>query len=327
MDRRGKRFLGILAIACIILMFVVPGAQAQSQDKFPTRSVDIIVPTVPGGGADVSARLIAEQLKTRWGVGVNVVNKPGGNTIVGNAEVNQAKPDGYTVLADGLAGTMILEVGNKNLPFKVLDRTFIGVIGVAPIVMIVPAASPIKNLKDLEAEIKKDPEHFTWGSFGGGSPGDFLIRQFFAEIGVDAAKTKPVAARGGAELVVLVAGNNVKMGYGTPAAAFPHWKAGTVRPIAVTGYRVSEYPDTPTTKEQGYPKASMVFTQGITGPPKMPPAVLKKWTETLQQTVKDQDFAAKMKEVGFKAEYMGPDETKELMRKGMEEARVLWGTK
>jgi tripartite-type tricarboxylate transporter receptor subunit TctC len=226
-------------------------------------------------------------------------------------------------MADGFSGTMLLEISSKDLPFKVLDRTFIAVVVASPMVFYVPAASPIKNLKDLEAEIKKDPEHFTWASFGGAGPGDFLVRQFFKEIGVDVAKTKAIATRGGAEELTMVAGGHAKMAYGVPVAGLSHVRAGTVRAVGLTGHRVPEFPDTATMEEQGYPKANFVFYQGYSGPPKMPPSLLNIWCEALQQIVKDQGFVSKAKDLGFMALYVGPDGTRELVRKGMEEARIL----
>ncbi len=325
MDRKKKNLLWVLASVWITFTFAGPVAQAQPQDKFPARSIDIIVPTAAGGGADVCARLVASQLKQKWGVVVNVVNKPGGNTIIANAEVHQARPDGYTVMADSQSGTMLLEVGSRDLPFKILDRTFIAVVVVTPIVFFVPAVSPVKNLKDLAAEAKRDPEHFTWASFFG--PGDMMQRQFFKAIGVDIAKTKPIVSKGGSDSLAMVAGNHVKMAFGTPVAGLSHVRAGTVRAVCLTGSRFAEFPDVRTTEEQGYPTVNTLFYQGFSGPPRMPSPVLNKWCEALQQIVKDQEFVSKAKDLGYTPLYMGPDETKELVRKGMEDARVLWGIK
>ncbi len=323
MDRKGKNLLWILAFVCITLTYA--GWPAQAQDNFPTRSIEIIVPTGAGGGADVIARLVSEHLKKRWGVVVNVVNKPGGNTVIGNAELHRAKPDGYTVMADAQSGTMLLEVSSKDLPFKILDRTFVAVVVVSPLVFNVPSVSSVKSLKDLEAEIKKDPDHFTWASFAG--PQELLVRQFFRVIGVDIAKTKPVASKGGSDSVNLAAGNHVKMAIATPVAGLSHVRAGTVRAVAITGSRLPELPNVTTTQEQGYPAANAVFYQGFSGPPKMPSPILNKWCEALQQIVKDPGFNAKVKDLGYAALYLGPDEAKDIVRKGMEEARVLWGIK
>jgi tripartite-type tricarboxylate transporter receptor subunit TctC len=325
MDRKKKNLLWVLAAVWITLTFAGPAAQAQPQDKFPTRSIDIVVPTAAGGGADIIARLVSEHLKKNWGVVVNVVNKPGGNTIIGNAELHGAKPDGYTVMADAQSGTMLLEVSSRDLPFKILDRTFIAVVVVSPLVFNVSSASSIRNLKDLEAEIKKDPEHFTWASFAG--PQELLVRQFFKAIGVDITKTKPIASKGGSDSVTLAAGNNVKMAVATPVAGISQVRAGTVRAVAITGSRIPELPDVATTQEQGYPAANAVFYQGFSGPPKMASPVLNKWCEALQQIVKDPGYVAKVKDLGYTALYLGPDEAKEIVRKGMEEARILWGIK
>jgi tripartite-type tricarboxylate transporter receptor subunit TctC len=323
MGRKGRHLLWILASVC--MTFTLPGWSAQAQQAFPSRSIDIIVPTAAGGGADVIARLVSEHLKKKWGVVVNVVNKPGGNTIIGNSELHQAKPDGYTVMADAQSGTMLLEVSSRNLPFKILDRTFVAVVVVSPLVFNVPSASPIKSLKDLEAEIKKDPDHFTWASFAG--PQELLVRQFFHAIGVDITKTKPIASKGGSDSAAMVAGNHVKMAIATPVACVSHVRAGTTRAVAITGSRISDLPDVPTTVEQGYPAANAVFYQGFSGPPKMPASILNKWCEALQQIVKDPEFVSKVKDLGYTALYLGPDEAKEIVRKGMEEARILWGVK
>jgi tripartite-type tricarboxylate transporter receptor subunit TctC len=125
----------------------------------------------------------------------------------------------------------------------------------------------------------------------------------------------------------MVAGNHVKMACTTPVAGLSHVRAGTVRAVAMTGSRIPELPDVATTQEQGYPAANALFYQGFSGPPKMPSPILNKWCEALQQIIKDPGFIAKVKGLGYTALYLGPDEAKELVRKGMEEARVLWGIK
>jgi tripartite-type tricarboxylate transporter receptor subunit TctC len=319
----------LVSLASLLVFIILTGwvGQARSQDKFPTRAIDIIIPTAAGGGADLFARVIVENLKKRWNVPINVINKPGGNTVIGNLELHRARPDGYTVMADAQSGSMLLEIASKDLPFKVLDRTFIAVVVVCPHVFYVPSASPVKNLKELEAEARKDPAGFTWSSFGGASPGDFLMRQFFKAIGVDVAKTKPVSARGGSETLTLTAGGHIKLGSGTPASGLPHVRAGTVRVVGVTGRRVPEFPDAPTAEEQGYPAVNAVYHQGISGPPNMAPPILAKWEEALRELGKDQETVSKLKNIGFVSFYLNSHDTKELTRKGMEEARILWGLK
>src|SRR3954462_7682368 len=100
-------------IAPALLLFCEP---TLAQPKYPTRAINLIVPFAPGGSTDVAARAMAGFLQKKWGVPGNVVNKPGGNTIPGTLQVYSAAPDGYTILADGLPMSLLLEVVVKDLP-------------------------------------------------------------------------------------------------------------------------------------------------------------------------------------------------------------------
>jgi tripartite-type tricarboxylate transporter receptor subunit TctC len=327
MDHRKKRFLMHFAALLIIFVFTGWFTQAHCQDKYPAKAIDLIVPVTPGGAADLYARLVAEGVKKRWGVPVNVINKPGGNTVPANLELYQAKPDGYTVLADSHSGVCLLEIGMKDLPFKVLDRTYIAVLATSPHVYYVPASSAMKNLKDVEAEVKKDPEHFTWGSFGGASPGDFSVRQFFKASGIDVSKTKPVSARGGSEVLTMTAGGHIKLGPGAPGSGLPHVRAGTVRVVGVSGSRAPDFPDVPTAVEQGYPTVKGAYYLGISGPPNLPASVGAKWDEALRELVNDPAFISKLKTIGLAPHYLNSREAKEAAREYTVEARALWGLK
>lgn len=328
MEKKEKRgFLSILSLLIIFVMLTGWVKQAQSQEKYPTRAIDLICPFVPGGLVDLGGRLLAENLKKKWRVPVNVINKPGGNTIPANMEVYQAHPDGYTVLADSQSSCSLLEVAMRDLPLKVLDRTFIALTTASPHCFIVHPESPLKNLKDAEAEVKRDPEHFTWASFGGVGAGDFVWRQFFKEIGVDVLKTKPVVCRGGSEILSLVASGNIKIGASGTGSTISYFRAGTVRVVGVSGFRVPEFQDVPTAVEQGYPTVTAVFWTAITGPPKLPSHIVNKWEEALQEISRDPEYVSKLKNIGAIPFYRNARETREHVRKEMEEGAKLWGLK
>lgn len=162
-----KRWLLWGLLSTLIIGYLTGSSNpVQSQEKYPTRPIEIIVPYAPGGGTDLSARITAAYLSKRWGVPVNVVNKPGGNTVPACLEVYRAAPDGYTMLQDGLGSGPLLEVVVKNLPFKIMDRTFIGVATGVAMFIVVPPNSPFMTMKDLETEAKKDPGNFSWTSLG-----------------------------------------------------------------------------------------------------------------------------------------------------------------
>jgi tripartite-type tricarboxylate transporter receptor subunit TctC len=324
---RKASFLSVCILVAILLSVLWP-VQGFSQEKYPTRPIDIIVPFVAGGSTDLLARIVADNLKKKWGVPVNVINKPGGNTVPAQLDVYQAKPDGYTIFSDSQSSCSLLEVAIKELPLKVLDRTFIAFSTASPSVFWVPATSSIKNMKELEAEVKKDPEHFTWTSFGGVGAGDFTMRQLFKAIGVDVNKTKPVVTRGGADTVTLVAGGHVKLGTSSPVSGLPHVKAGLVRVIGLSaGARVHEFPEVASAVEQGYPKIDAIFWTGFSGPPKLPSYVIEKWDAALREMLADQTFLAKIKDVGLLPFYKNSAQAREYVTKEMDEAARLWGIK
>lgn len=327
MEQKSKRFLSILSLLIIFMMLTGWVKQAQSQEKYPTRAIDFICPFAPGGTTDLWSRFVADALKRKWGVSINVVNKTGGASVPALVEVYQAAPDGYTMLADSQSSLSFLEVAFKDLPIKLLDRTFVATVASAPIVFMCSPKFPWKNLKDLEAEVKSDPENFTWASMGAAGS-DNLGRQFFKAIGVDVEKTKPVKVRGMGEGNVLAAGGHIKLAMDATPTALPHVKGGLLKAIAITKYSMPEhFPGVTTNDEQGYPTVNTVWWWGVSGPPKLPSHIVDKWTETLQEILRDPEFISKMKNVASILTYRGPRETREYAIKEMEEVKQLWGVK
>lgn len=312
----------------VSLMTIVLSHPAQSQEKYPTRAIEIIVPFAPGAATDLVNRIIAAYLNRKWGVPMNVVNKPGGNTVPACLEVYRAKPDGYTLLADNNPSSSMTPIVVKDLPYKIMDRTFITMTAISPMAIIVHSPSPYKSLKDLEVEAKKDPENFTWTSLGGAGGHDFTTRQFFKAIGIDVSKTKPVMVPGGAPAVSLTAGGHVKMGLGTVSACLPAIKGGTVRPLVVTSkQRWPDLPDVPTTLELGYPTVNHHYWMGISGTPKLPSHIVEIWDEALQEMLKDPEIISKVKSIGAVPFYHNAQEMREFVMKETEEVRELWGLK
>jgi tripartite-type tricarboxylate transporter receptor subunit TctC len=217
-----------IVILFLMAFLIVAGwsGPVQSQEKYPTRAIEIICPYNPGASTDLVDRITAAYLNRKWGVPINVVNKPGGNTVPACLEVYNAAPDGYTLFGDSLPATSQLPIVVKNLPFKIMDRTFIGMMALSPMVVMVPSTSPIKSMKELEAEAKKDPGNFTWTCLGGSAAIDFTLRQVFKAFDVDVSKTKPIMCQGGSQAAVLTAGGHVKMGGGTVSGALPGIKGG-----------------------------------------------------------------------------------------------------
>jgi len=328
MSRRRRWFLAGLLPGVILLALTGWGEQVRSQEKYPAKPIDIIVSYAPGGGVDISARLLASYMNKKWGQPVNVINKPGGNHVPACLELYQADPNGYTLLEDSIGSSAILSTAVKNLPFKIMDRSFIGIFTMVPMVLLVHPAAPFKTLKDLEEDAKKDPGSFTWTSIGGASPQDYTIRKFLKLIGVDVFKTKPIMSQGASQAVTLTAGGNVKVGVASLSASLAAIKGGMVRPLAMTSKtRFPDVPDLPTTAELGYPGVDILDRYGPSGPPKLPSHVVDAWNKAMAEMVKDPGAASKMRNAGLMPLHLNSAETRDYVAKTMEELKELYGLK
>jgi tripartite-type tricarboxylate transporter receptor subunit TctC len=325
--KKGLFLLSLLSVM-VVLFLDVWVEQAQSQVKYPTRAIDLICGYAAGGGTDTNTRVVADWLRRKWGVPLNVINKPGGGSIPANLEVYSAKPDGYTLMADCQSSAGMLEVSGVKLPFKVMDRTFVAFCAFTQTIFAVSAQSAVKNLKDLEAEIKSDPGNFTWNSQGRGSSSELDFRGFMKEIGGDASKTKPVTSRGGGEAISLLSGGHIKLGSGTVISFLPAIQAGTVRAIAVRGRERHPFlPNVPTAAEQGYPYFNdlPLWWAGITGPPNLPSHVVEAWETGFQEIFKDPEFISKMRSIGSTPIYVNSSDARKYVENEIKVAKELWG--
>jgi tripartite-type tricarboxylate transporter receptor subunit TctC len=315
-------FLGGLLSVLMFIVLIGWGDLVQSQVKYPTRAIDIIVPFGPGGGTDLPTRVVAAYLNKKWSVPLNVVNKPGGKCIPATLELYNAGPDGYTLIADSQAGTSMVDVEVKNLPFKTMDRTFIAMFAATPYLLIVPSTSPFKTLEDFVAEAKKNPGNISWT---GGSPGiEYVVRKFFSLSGLDASKMKLVMITGGAQAVTLTAGGHVTLGSSTASSILPAIRGGTVRPLLIMSKnRYPDLPDLPTSVDLGYPTLTDVQWVGISGPPKLPPYITDIWDKTLQEMPKDQGIISQLRNVGAVPFYLNAQATREYVIKEIEEGKKV----
>jgi tripartite-type tricarboxylate transporter receptor subunit TctC len=322
-----KVFPRVLFSFLLILAFSLWSDPVLSQDKYPTRAVDVIISVTPGAGIDLTARVIASYCHKKWGVPVNCINKPGGNNVPACLEVHKATPDGYTLLCDSLATSSAMVVV-PNLPFKIMDRTFLGTVAVAPLLLMVPSTSPYKTLEEVAEAARKDPGNFVWASLGGASPPDYMVRQFFEANKIDVRKTKPVMTRGGSEATSLTAGGHVQLSANTTAGSLASFKSGMIRPLGVSGKnRHPDYPDLPTFTELSYPTLGVQQWYGISGPPKIALPVIDICDKAFQEMVKDPDIISKMKNLGLTPVYLNASATQEVVLKDMQEMQKLFTLK
>ncbi|WP_375459942.1 tripartite tricarboxylate transporter substrate binding protein [uncultured Enterovirga sp.] len=304
---------------------VLSGLAAQAQEKFPTRAIEVIVPFAAGGSTDLGGRVIAQALEAKWGVPVRIINKPGGNTVPAVNEVMNAKPDGYTVLADGPPQSSMLDTAVKTLPFKVTDRTFVNVAAYTPMMFVAPIDSPLVTLKDAMELAKKSPGSFTWTSLGGAGAQDMANRQFFKAVGVDVSKTRPIQLKGGSEAITLAAGGHVTMGVGSYSSIAAPLQAKKLKVLAVASpERWPNLPETPTAAELGYPQIETLYWIGFSGPPGLKPEIVEIWDKAVREVTSDPAVVEGLLKVGLKPLYANAADMKARVTKERAETQELW---
>jgi tripartite-type tricarboxylate transporter receptor subunit TctC len=311
-------FCGVL-----FLLSMIP----QNGFAYPTRAVDVVIPYAAGGGTDIMIRVVTESLSKKWGQAINVINKPGGNSIIGTNSVMQSSPDGYTILGDG-GGSSSMQSIMSGLPFKVEQRTFIASVAASPGVFVVPSSSPWNSLKDVADAAKKDLSKFSWASLGGASQSDLQLMQFFSAAGIDPSKTKMVVYPGAGPAVTAAAGGHVQFAVGSAGTALPLVSSKLLRVLALTSTeRMKEFPKTPTAREEGFPSVDTVYWVGFSGPAGLPKDVAETWAAALKVILKDSDLISRLEKILSYPAFLGPDDFRKFVLEESQTVKKLLGTK
>jgi tripartite-type tricarboxylate transporter receptor subunit TctC len=237
----------LIALALALLAALSAAAWAA---PYPTRPVEIVVPYGAGGSTDLVARTLAQQLQTRLGQPVVVLNKPGGAGTIAVMSVMRAEPDGYTLLLGFTTELGVMPHMSKAAKYAMADFTPIAVTGDVPLVMIGAKRLQSTTLKDLLAEIRAAPGKFTYGG-GLGSPSHISGAWMNRVAGLEMVH---VPYKGGAQAVTDVIGGHIDIFYGGLAAAKGAIDAGAVKAFAQTGAtRSTALPQVPTFVEAGLP--------------------------------------------------------------------------
>ena len=224
--------------------FLIGATAARAQDKFPSRTIRIIVPFAPGGGVDTLARLLAERMQPKMGVNVIVENRAGANGTIGGSHVLQSQPDGYTVLFSSNTHTMSKLVMN-NAPYDPLtDFTPIARGGEAPLLVVISPKLPQNTLAEVAAAAQKEPDKWTAGTPALGSPSHIATLSFNR---LSKANMTITPYRGTAPALTDVAGGHIQMLTDAIVVLLPMAKSGGVKALAVTTTKRSAisagYPD------------------------------------------------------------------------------------
>jgi len=225
---------------------VVPLARAA--EAWPVKTLRIIVPFAPGGGADGSARVLAEALGPQLGQAIIVDNKPGAGSAIGVAAALQAK-DSHTLLM-GSNSMVITPFLNPSAKYDIArDFDAVGMVSSQPLVLVVPAASALKSVKDIVTRTR--PDELSAGNSGHGTLAHIASETFAAQAGI---QLMPIAYKGESALMPDLISGQVSLGFLNLPSVLAHIKSGRLRALAVcTAQPVADLPGVPTLVAQGYP--------------------------------------------------------------------------
>ena len=255
---------------------------------YPDRIVRIIVPFAPGGGTDVIARTLAQEMARDLGVSVVVENKPGAGTIIGTQAVAASEPDGYTLLMGTFANAVNPSL-NVKLPYDP-HRDFAPVALVARSfnIVVVNPKSPFRSIADLIAAARADPGKLSYGTFGIGTSAHLAGELFKNLAKVDLTM---VPYKGAAPAITDLIGGQIQVMFTTVASAASLIEAGQLRALAVTSAeRSPAFPQLPTVAEAGVSGYAAESWYGLFAPARTPADVIDRLNKSAATAVQSDAF-------------------------------------
>jgi tripartite-type tricarboxylate transporter receptor subunit TctC len=288
---------------------------------YPNRIVRLVVPFAAGGSNDIIARLVAERMGETLGQSVVVDNRPGAGGVIGTDSVLKSAPDGYTLMI-GATSTM---AANPSLYSKMnldptRDLTPITQIASGPFVLAVPAALPVRSVKELIALAKAKPGEINFGSSGVGSSLQLTAELFKSMAGIDIVH---VPYKGLAPALADLVTGRIHIIFSDMAGLLPFVQSGQLRALAVTSaQRFSDLADLPTLAEAvpGYEATSWY---GVLGPAGLPPDIVTKLNRELIAIVRAPAMKEKFTTLGIEAVTGTPDDFRSYIRSEMAKWRAV----
>jgi tripartite-type tricarboxylate transporter receptor subunit TctC len=270
------------AICAVIATFAATAAWAED---YPTKPIRLIVPFPPGGGTDILARVVAKKVSENNHWTIVVENRPGAGGNIGVDATAKAAPDGYTLVLGQTSNLAINPTLYKKLPYDPLkDLAPVGLVGEAPLALVVRTDSKYKTLADLIAAAKADPDKITMATSGNGTVAHLSGVRLMKAAGVRFTHVPYKGANGG---VPDVMGGNVDVFVSSIPTVQGHVASGGLRPLAVTSLKRSTvFPATPTVAET-YKGFDTVTWFGILAPAATPQPVITKLNVEINKALKD----------------------------------------
>ena len=267
--------------AALVLLPAVALAQ------YPTKPIKLVVPYSPGGATDVIGRVLAQALSAQLGQQVVVENRAGAGGNLGAESVAKSPPDGYTLLMGAMTSHSIMATLEKGTIRYDLQKDLVPVsmAGSVPLVWVVNPTLPVKNLKELVAYAKANPNKLTYASSGAGAP-QRMCAELLRRMGGTQLDMVHIPYKGSGPAMTDLVSGQVNTMCETVPASIGFIKAGRLRALAVTtAQRISMLPDVPTTAEEGFPGYEVASNFGVAAPAGTPKPIIDKLNAEIQKAL------------------------------------------
>jgi tripartite-type tricarboxylate transporter receptor subunit TctC len=305
--------------AGVVIAASFPLTRAFAQ-TYPSRSIRIVVPWAPGGLVDFGGRVVGDALSKAFNQAAVVEDTPGAAGTLGADLVAHAAPDGYTLLM-GTSSIAIDVAGGRKLRFDPLrDLTPVALVVDTNNVVIVPADSPLKSIKDVIDAAKAKPGELTYGTPGIGSPAHLFTELFAQTAGIRMLHVPYGRAAPMNDLL----GHRLQLMFATIPAAMPQVKGGTVRALAVTGAkRHVSLPEVPTIAEAGLPGYEAGQWLGVFAPGGTPSTIVQRLNAEISRAVHIPATAEQLKDRGMVPLTASPEDFARILRTDVEKWRKV----
>lgn len=312
-----RRCLHLAFAACMAAGAPAAAQQARpsaSGGDYPGKSIRLVVPSAPGGGTDIIARLIAQGLTDAWGQTVVVDNRGGAGGLAGVLIVaRQSAPDGYTMLLGSIGHLTFVPNVRKDAGFDPLkDVTPISLAAVQPFVVAASNGLPVKTVKDLVALAKSKPDTINYGSGGSGSASHLGVELMMQKGGF---RMLHVPYKGSNPAITAIMGGELNIAIAGLATVLPHARAGKLKALAVTGSKRAQIaPEVPTVAESGVPGYVFDVWYGLVFPGGTPSAIVRKTNAEVVKQLKSPEVAGRFEKVGVEPQTGTPESFRDLIR-------------
>ena len=304
--------LGKYATAAALAFSVTGAVHAQA---YPAKPIRMVVPFAPGGGTDVIARYLAAGMSESMSRQVVVDNRGGANGIIGTEIVARAPADGYTLLFVSSPHSVNASLYPK-LPYDTLrDFAPVSLVATSPYVLVVHPSLPARNVKELIALAKKQPDQISYGSGGSGSSAHLAAELFNQMAGV---KLREIPYKGAGPALLAVLSGESSVVFGNALTVKPHIQSGRLRALGIaSAKRSASAPEIPTIAESGVPGYRADAVLGLLAPARTPRAIVAMLNAEVHRIMRQPAAVEAMNSVGVDIALSTPEEFGRLIESEM----------